>query len=1054
MNTPITPSAPAAPERHASPGSIRGAWRWFRRARFGLSTLLACVAGTWGQLAAVAAEMPATGIIEGAVLHATSGNFLNNARVAVRGTTVETMTNEVGAYRLTGVPAGEAQVAVTFIGMESQVVAIRVAAGETVRRDFTLALAGQPADDKIVKLDPYTVAERELSGQAIALQERRGAPNIKSVISLEEFGDMGEGNVGEVLKYVPGINIDYNPQTPQYASIRGMPSTGTLVLLNGAQMGSSADNTRSFELGLSANGNIDRVEITKVPTPELPANAVGGTINMIPKSGFSRSKPLFTYNLFLGTVGLHGIKDLDLSFDQKAGMDPKSDFRSLQPAFNLSYILPLNKSLAFTFSLSRAQRTQDWEFLYSQWDQVRGVQTLTRPGALVFGEERDLASIGVDWRVAKQHTMQVSFQGSTQSNLTRQAHLQVVAGAGATGDRYSTQGAATGVGSATQVFNTWTGQYKSLKHLTWNYRYDGAVWKFDANASWSRAALNRKHAEDGFFINISTSLPNLIVKWDGIDAISHGKNARISATTRTGQPVDIFDGNNYAVTAVQENPLKVKDDVYSAGFNLRHDLPFRLQTSIRVGALVTEQTKVSKGGSWSRGFAPPGGAAAQSARNYDLIATEYSARLPLVDAYSHPLNIKWLSPYKMHTLYTQHPEWFTFTAANAAAYHTSTVNTSKKLQETVSAAYVRGDLKLVDNRLWLVGGVRFERTDDEGRGPLNDIRAIYQQDANGNLLRSPTGALIPVTTDVYERAKLQLVERGARSKTNYDGLFPSFNSSYDITENIVLRAAYAKTIGRPNLSEIIPGVTVTDPSATPENRRITVINSKLKPWTANNYDVSLEAYNIKGAVANVSLFRKEISNFFGSVTSEATPALLEEFGLTDDYIDYQIVTKRNFGAATISGYEVGYRQSLLFLPDWLKGIQAYGNITGLDLSGPNAESFTNFSPRNISWGLSYVRPNFVGKINVAQTKRIRASPAAASATIPAGSYNVAGPQTRIDLSLEYRLLKSFSVYVSVRNLMAVPKRNGVLAPGAPDYTTYNYYQYTGAMFTFGVKGSF
>jgi hypothetical protein len=38
--------------------------------------------------------------------------------------------------------------------------------------------------------------------------------------------------------------------------------------------------------------------------------------------------------------------------------------------------------------------------------------------------------------------------------------------------------------------------------------------------------------------------------------------------------------------------------------------------------------------------------------------------------------------------------------------------------------------------------------------------------------------------------------------------------------------------------------------------------------------------------------------------------------------------------------------------------------------------------------------------------------------------------------------------------MAVPKRNGVLAPGAPDYTTYNYYQYTGAMFTFGVKGSF
>ncbi|MEY4941659.1 MAG: hypothetical protein RIQ93_3394, partial [Verrucomicrobiota bacterium] len=232
------------------------------------------------------------------------------------------------------------------------------------------------------------------------------------------------------------------------------------------------------------------------------------------------------------------------------------------------------------------------------------------------------------------------------------------------------------------------------------------------------------------------------------------------------------------------------------------------------------------------------------------------------------------------------------------------------------------------------------------------------------------------------------------------------------------------------------------------------INSKLRPWTANNYDLSLEAYNVKGAVANVSLFRKELSNFFGSVTSAATPELLAEFGLSDDYLDYQIATKRNFGSATLSGYEIGYRQSLLMLPEWLKEIQFYGNLTGLDLSGPNADNFTNFSPRNLSWGISYVRPRFVGKINVAQTKTMRASPAAASATVPAGSYNIAGPQTRIDLSLEYRFSRPLSAYASVRNLMATPKRNGILAPGAADYTTYNYYQFTGAMFTFGIKGSF
>lgn len=338
---------------------------------------------------------------------------------------------------------------------------------------------------------------------------------------------------------------------------------------------------------------------------------------------------------------------------------------------------------------------------------------------------------------------------------------------------------------------------------------------------------------------------------------------------------------------------------------------------------------------------------------------------------------------------------------------------------------------------------------------MNDIRGVYQKDANGNLLRTPAGALIPLTTDALARAQLQYTERGSHSKKHYDGLFPSLNSSFEITDKIILRAAYAKTIGRPNISEIIPGVIVADPAVAPENRTITAINSSLRPWTANSYDLSLEADNVKGAVANVSLFKKDITDFFGSTRSAATPALLEEFGLPEEYLEYEIVTKRNFGSASVSGYEVGYRQSLLFLPDWAQGFQVFGNLTGLDLSGPNAADFTNFSPRNISWGVSFARPRFVAKINVAQTKWIRASPLAASATVPAGSYNTAGPQTRIDVSLDYRFSSRLSVYASVRNLMATPKRNGIVTPTeAPYFVTYPYVQYTGAIFTFGVKGSF
>jgi iron complex outermembrane receptor protein len=72
-----------------------------------------------------------------------------------------------------------------------------------------------------------------------------------------------------------------------------------------------------------------------------------------------------------------------------------------------------------------------------------------------------------------------------------------------------------------------------------------------------------------------------------------------------------------------------------------------------------------------------------------------------------------------------------------------------------------------------------------------------------------------------------------------------------------------------------------------------VVNSALKPWTADNYDVSFEVYEMKGAVASASLFRKDLKDFFGATREAATLESLAEFGFSDDYLDYDIVTKRN-----------------------------------------------------------------------------------------------------------------------------------------------------------------
>jgi hypothetical protein len=61
---------------------------------------------------------------------------------------------------------------------------VRVPAGGTASREFELALADARtrATGEAVKLDAFTVVvDREMSAQAIAMNEQRAAPNLKNV---------------------------------------------------------------------------------------------------------------------------------------------------------------------------------------------------------------------------------------------------------------------------------------------------------------------------------------------------------------------------------------------------------------------------------------------------------------------------------------------------------------------------------------------------------------------------------------------------------------------------------------------------------------------------------------------------------------------------------------------------------------------------------------------------------------------------------------------------------------------------------------------------------
>lgn len=1027
---------------------VRHSISFFRRVRWVNSAAWSVALAVSSVLVFVgsAQAQSAGGTIEGTVLGADNGSFLNNARVIVEGTRIETLTDADGLYRLTHVPAGPVQLRVTYAGMETKTARVNVAASAVARQDFELSIPREQTtlDDKsAVKLESFVVESTALSAAAAAVNEQKISPNIKNVIVLDEIGDLGDGNIGEYLKYTPGLSIVSGPQTAATASIRGLPGSGIVFMIDGAEVSTpSAD--RSFDLAASSSGSVDRIEITKVPTPDRPANAVGGTVNVVGKSGFSAKRRVLKINTYGAYNSDNRLQPPGLG--DRVGSDSHSKARAIQPGLDINYSHPVNQNFAFTVNLSQLTRVYDMDYDSPTWDLIRGVQTTSTEQNVLQTTERQLASTTFDWRINRENSLRLNLEHVQINTPTRQNVYTVAWGAGNTGGPTFTQGAAAGNDILRQNV-TYGDRTRGTTSAVLRYVHDGKIYKIDANANYSRSWDERKDLEHGFFRTIgSTQQTSLIVRADGLDGIYNRRAPKLTVTDRTGRPVDPYDPAGYTLASPTSQPNEIVGDMKSASANISRSFAFSSPMTLKAGLLINRQRKdnTSELKTWT--FAPPAGVS-RLVGSYDLINETLSQQ----SFFSDTLKLKWVSPTKLYDLYKAHPDWFTI--SDAATYQSGVTN-SKYFEETISAAYIRHDIKLLDNRLWLVSGVRFEKTDDHGEGPINDLRATYRQDAAGNLLRDAAGRLIPVTTDALATAKLRYVERGAVGDRSYSGYYPSINGTYYITDSLLARLAYAKTIGRPNLVNIIPGITVADPAATGTARTATVVNSGLRPWTADNYDLSFETYGIKGATISLSLFKKDLKGFFVDTRVPATLELLQNYGLSDDYLDYEIISTANGGNATVEGYEASWRQSLYFLPSWAKGFSTYANVTISHVSGESADDFTPFAHKNINWGLSYIRRALSLRWNVSYGYKVIGAAVAASAAVPAGTRSYVAPQITQDWSFEYRFAKKFSVYGGARNFTGIEKRTERAGPNTPIWTRPQSYQNFGTLVTVGLRSEF
>lgn len=235
-------------------------------------TIFALFAG-FSKAADEKSTLPKSGNIAGRVVDE-NALPLPGATIMLEGTQMGATSDVNGFYRINGLEPGKYTITVSYIGYESQTKSLEIAY-KTIEEDFKL---NEGIALKEVVISGYA------SGQNKALNQQKTDVNITNVVSADQVGRFPDANIGDALKRIPGINVQYDQGEARFGHVRGTPPEFNAVTLNGDRMPSAEAETRSVQLDLVPSDMIQTIEVNKVVTPDMEADAIGGSINLVTKS--------------------------------------------------------------------------------------------------------------------------------------------------------------------------------------------------------------------------------------------------------------------------------------------------------------------------------------------------------------------------------------------------------------------------------------------------------------------------------------------------------------------------------------------------------------------------------------------------------------------------------------------------------------------------------------------------------------------------------------------------------------------------------------------------
>ena len=1012
-----------------------------------------------------ATQRVGSGVITGRVVEPATGEYLRNAIIRINGRQVA-VSGDAGEFRINNAPAGTVELSVEFTGYNTETVSVNVVPGETVRQEVALRSSLERADRT---LDAVTVVGiRE--GDARAIMEQRASMNIVNTLSADSFGDIGDGNPAEFLKYMPGVDFDsVADDVPRNISLRGLPARYTRVTVNGITSAGGADaNTsttsptaRTFSFEQMALAQVESINISKTVSADMDADAPAGTIDIRTKKAFDRKGRSVV-------VQLGGTTHTGLWDEHKRAGWQEGGYgsRKFLPMGSITYSdvfldgrFGINAGISSTTSyVEHEQTTANRNYIPTALSP--DPYAVTSIAAATYYREygRKSAALGLDFKATDDLTLSLvattakgDIDPSTNTTtFTTNARSRGVLGGGDAALDFTTNSLATA--NTLQVNHTFNYKVGHTRNLIPSFEWNGGNFKLDGHLIYSDSNSGYDPQRKGQvyqLTNTVTARGNFSAVRS--DLLDQDWNIQQTSGGDWSDPASFtLSGARPIVRTTLGTKVERKMSGGGVNFSYFQDIG-NVPVTWKTGFKSLKNTYDFSNDSDAYLYTYNG-----PMTNAQFLAAVQSSNQ---NSYANSgmtvttLNGGELYDYSLATIYQMmqaNPgEWtHTMTAAN---WYAAYVANARKYEEQVDSVYFMGTADFTP-KLKAQAGLRWERT--TGTSHDFDPLSAAEVAAAGYAVDAATGRATTIAGLEYQYMTNDKVER----KGSYNNLFPSASVKYSFSNSLDLIAGYSRTIGRPDVSLLsgVWSINVDGDGGTV----VTAPNPNLQSESSDNYSVRLVKYFEPVGLVAVNYYRNKIKNGFVSTSLTA-----EEFGYTGtEFADatFESWTNRSEEAFSIDGYELEFNHAMDYLPGILKGLTVRGSLLVNDPDIEQQRVATRVGQLSLGWNYGRWRVN----INTVSANEKSRGPTGSIAT-PNGNVVQSQPfqpYWETNLSASYAFLRKgrgspmgLEMYFTFNNVF--DNNRGTWYPNSevglgPNGHHSQIYIYTGQKASFGLRARF